>query len=65
MPHLSTPGSLAWNFMDMLHRVNLGGGGMAHYVYSIDNGRVRKVIERGGGKRTERIYLGALEIYRE
>lgn len=65
MPHLSTPDSLVWNFMDMLQQVNLGGGGMAYYVYSIDNGRVRKVIERPGGKRTERIYLGALEIYRE
>jgi RHS repeat-associated protein len=60
-----TPGELVWNFMDQLQQVDLGGGGTAYYVYSVAGQRVRKVIERLGALRTERIYLGALEIYRE
>jgi RHS repeat-associated protein len=59
------PGELAWNFLDQLRQVDLGGGGTAFYVYSFAGQRVRKVIERVGALRTERIYLGALEIYRE
>jgi RHS repeat-associated protein len=65
MPNLSAPGSLVWNFMDQLSSVNLGGGGMAYYQYGLGVGRVRKVIQRQGGLIQERIYLGALEIYRE
>lgn len=62
LPHLS---QLAWNFMDQLREVNLGGGGKAYYTYGQDGNRIRKVIERIGGKKLERIYLGAVEIYRE
>ncbi|HEV2772337.1 MAG TPA: SpvB/TcaC N-terminal domain-containing protein [Thermoleophilaceae bacterium] len=62
---MPTPGELAWNFMDQLQRVDLGGGGTAHYVYSAAGQRVRKVVERVGAPRSERIYLGPLEIYRE
>ncbi|MEA5461685.1 SpvB/TcaC N-terminal domain-containing protein [Arcicella sp. LKC2W] len=62
MPHL---GQLVWNFMDQLNEVNLGGGGKAYYNYGQGGNRIRKVIERIGGKKTERIYLGAVEIYRE
>lgn len=62
MPALS---SLTWNFMDQLQQVNLGGGGTAYYVYGAGGQRVRKVIERQGSLRVERIYLGAVEIYRE
>jgi len=65
MPHLSTPGSMKWNFMDQLNQVNLGGGGTAFYVYGLGGNRIRKIIERQGGLKTERIYLGAVEIYRE
>lgn len=65
MPHLSAAGSLVWNFSDQLTQVNLGGGGTAYYIYSAGGGRVKKVIERPGGKRTELLYLGVLEIYRE
>lgn len=61
----SNPAEMGWNFMEHLQVVDLGGGGTAYYVYSSDGHRVRKVIERLGGTRTERIYLGALEIYRE
>ncbi|VAW74759.1 hypothetical protein MNBD_GAMMA12-3793 [hydrothermal vent metagenome] len=62
MPHLN---ELIWNFMDQLTQVDLGGGGKAYYVFGIGGTRIRKVIERLGGKKTERIYLGAVEIYRE
>lgn len=65
MPHLSAVNSMQWNFMDQLKQVNLGGGGDAYYVYGIGGNRIRKIIERQGGKKTERIYLGAVEIYRE
>jgi RHS repeat-associated protein len=65
MPHLSTPGSLVWNFIDQLKQVDLGGGGTAYYVYGSDGNRLRKVIERQGGLIQERIYLGVVEIYRE
>ncbi|BAV06841.1 RHS repeat-associated core domain-containing protein [Filimonas lacunae] len=65
MPHLSAADSLQWNAMDQLQHVNLGGGGNAWYVYGVGGNRVRKVIERIGGKILERINLGSVEIYRE
>lgn len=65
MPHLAAANSLQWNCMDQLSTVNLGGGGIAYYVYGTGGNRCRKVIERQGGLKTERIYLGAVEIYRE
>jgi RHS repeat-associated protein len=55
---------LRWDFADRLREVDLGGGGTAYYTYS-SAGRVRKVVDRNGGLRTERRYLGAVEIYRE
>jgi RHS repeat-associated protein len=65
MPHLSAANSLKWNFSDQLKEVNLGGGGTAYYAYGVGGSRIRKIIERIGGKKTERIYLGGVEIYRE
>lgn len=62
MPHLA---EMNWDFMDRLERVDLGGGGEALYSYDKDGNRSRKVIERSDGIRMERIYLGAVEIYRE
>jgi RHS repeat-associated protein len=62
MPHLAT---MAWDFAQRLRSADLGGGGMAFYVYGISGGRRRKVVRRQGGARTERLYLGATEIYRE
>ncbi|HEY4208569.1 MAG TPA: toxin TcdB middle/C-terminal domain-containing protein, partial [Puia sp.] len=62
MPHLS---QLVWNFIDQLQQADLGGGGKVYYVYGMSGNRTRKVIERIGGKRLDRIYLGILEIYRE
>jgi RHS repeat-associated protein len=61
MPHLQT---LNWNFLDQLTNTDLGGGGMAYYTYSGQGERVRKVIERPGGKIIERIYIGLVEVYR-
>lgn len=65
LPHLPAADSLIWNFADQLKEVNLGGGGRAFYVYGVGGSRTRKVIERPGGRRLERIYLGMVEIYRE
>ncbi len=62
MPNLA---GLSWNFLNQLRRVDLGRGGTAYYVYDAAGQRVRKVIERQGGQRVERIYLGGVEFYRE
>lgn len=62
MPHLN---AMYWNLFDQLRQVDLGGGGMAYYTYSGQGQRTRKVIERPGGRKLERIYIGAVEIYRE
>jgi RHS repeat-associated protein len=57
---------MAWDFKDQLKRVDLGGGGAAHYVYDSSGQRVRKVIDRRDGSRQkERIYVGGFELYRE
>lgn len=65
MPHLAASGSLIWNYKKQLRQVNLGGGGTAYYQYGAGKERIRKIIKRPGGKIEERIYLGAVEIYRE
>lgn len=57
--------SLTWNFKNQLQQVDLGGGGTAYYVYNNGGKRVRKVIERQGGVKEERIYLGNFELYRK
>jgi RHS repeat-associated protein len=62
MPHLA---SLEWGFLDTLRSVDLGGGGRAFYVYGPTGQRLRKVIERQGGRTIDRLYLGAVEIRRE
>lgn len=62
MAHLER---MSWNFLDQLASVDLGGGGEAFYVYDNGGQRLRKVIERPGGLRLERIYLGAVEILRK
>ena len=55
---------LTWNYADQLQQVDLGGGGIAYYVYDSNGQRVRKVIENGNIIK-ERIYLSAYEVYRE
>jgi RHS repeat-associated protein len=61
MPHLAT---MAWNFLDQLRQVDLGGGGTASYVYGAAGQRLRKVIERQGDLKLEWIYLGPVSIHR-
>ena len=57
---------MEWDFKDQLQKLDLGGGGAAYYVYDAAGQRVRKVTERQNGTRkSERIYLGTFEIYRE
>ena len=56
---------LVWNYNDMLHTVNLGGGGSAFYLYDANKQRSRKQIFNKSGKLVEdRIYLEGFEIYR-
>ena len=63
MPHAS---EMVWTVTDQLQQVNLGGGGIAYYVYDSMGERVRKVLESGSGARLkERIYLGGFDIHRE
>lgn len=63
MPHLA---QMDWDFEDQLHRVGLGDGGTAYYVYDASGERVRKVIEHQNETlKEERIYLGGFEIYRK
>ena len=55
-----------WDFNDQLQQVDLGGGGVAYYIYDAAGQRVRKVIERQNGTRkNERFYFGGVEVYRE
>jgi RHS repeat-associated protein len=61
MPHLS---ALAWDYADRLQAADLGGGGMVYYVYDQGGERIRKVVERIGGVKEDRLYLGASEVFR-
>lgn len=56
---------LWWDYNDMIHVANLGGGGFAYYNYESGKERTRKVIaSERGVKQWERLYLGGMEIYR-
>jgi RHS repeat-associated protein len=55
---------LRWDYRDMIHRVNLGGGGQAFYTYDAGKQRSRKRIEHNGNRVEERLYLGGMEVYR-
>ncbi len=63
MLNTNAANSLVWNFEDRLQQVDLGGGGIAYYVYDSGGQRVRKIIERIGGDIEERAYIGSVEIY--
>ena len=68
MPHLGdgqAEQNMHWDYKDQLHRTDLGGGGMAYYVYDASGQRVRKVWEKSLGLIEERIYLGGYEIFRK
>ena len=68
MQHLP---SMTWDFKDQLHStqtqvVNSSEAETTYYIYNSGGQRVRKVTVRdSGNRRTERIYLGAFEMYRE
>jgi RHS repeat-associated protein len=73
MPHLSV---MTWGYNDMLQAtasqvVNTGTPEMTYYQYNATNSRTRKVTNRQAAagatpiRKSERIYLGPLEIYRE
>jgi RHS repeat-associated protein len=55
---------LRWDSNDMIHHINLGGGGNAFYNYDSDKERTRKRIESNGNTIKERLYLGGMERYR-
>ena len=55
---------LQWDYRDMIHAVNLGGGGQAFYNYDSGKQRIRKRIEHHGNRLEERLYLGGMELYR-
>ena len=61
MPHLA---ALGWDHSGALRHVDLGGGGTVTYQHDGKGHRVRKVWQRNGGLREERIYLGDHEVYR-
>lgn len=54
-----------WDYRDMVHYVNLGGGGEVFYNYDSQVQRTHKRIEKNNGNITEeRFYLGGMELYR-
>ena len=57
---------LRWNWNDMIHTIDLGGGGRAWYQYGTDKQRCRKRIDRQNNSHGywERIYLPGFELYR-
>jgi RHS repeat-associated protein len=62
MPHLA---NIAYTHANQMREADLGGGGTAYYTYDAGGERVRKVIQRLGTTREERIYLGGWELYRK
>ncbi|MBK8255262.1 MAG: RHS repeat-associated core domain-containing protein [Polyangiaceae bacterium] len=61
-PHLA---NVEYTHSDQMRVADLGGGGTAYYTYDAGGERVRKVIQRIGTTREERIYLGGWELYRK
>ncbi|MFT6046155.1 MAG: RHS repeat-associated protein [Arenicella sp.] len=56
---------LHWDYRDMIHHVNLGGGGQAFYNYDSQKQRTRKRVERVNDNTIEeRFHLGGMELYR-
>ena len=67
MPHLS---AMAWDEDDRLRSTTPNAGGtpqVTWYAYDADGQRVRKATDQPGTTvlKSERIYLGAIEVYRE
>lgn len=60
MPHLQ---AMDWNFSEHLAHIQQGTT-HAYYNYDASGQRTRKVVEKQGGLREVRIYLGGFEIFR-
>ena len=62
---ISIPGlpTLNWDFNDQLRSIDLGGGGTVYYTYDGKGNRARKVVERLGGIKEERMYLDTAELF--
>jgi RHS repeat-associated protein len=61
MAHVTT---LDWDDRDRLARVDLGGGGVAHYRYDAAGERMWKVRDKNPGLVEQRLYLGGAELFR-
>lgn len=61
LPHLM---GMVWNYKDQLEQIDLGGGGKAFYVYDGGGQRIRKIVEKNINLIEERLYLGAVEVFR-
>ncbi|CAN5844879.1 hypothetical protein BH18ACI4_BH18ACI4_08570 [soil metagenome] len=57
--------SIRWDYRDIIHFLDLQGGGRVFYNYDAGKQRTRKRLERLGAIVEERIDLGGLEIYRK
>jgi RHS repeat-associated protein len=57
---------LRWDWNDMIHTIDLGGGGRAWYQYGADKQRCRKRVDNQNNTTGywERICLGDYELYR-
>ncbi len=63
MPHLP---AIDWDHANHMSHANRGGGGDVYFTYDAAGQRVRKVVvDQNGSLQSERIYLGAHELYRE
>lgn len=62
MPELPV---LRWDEHDRLHATARGARKTTYYGYDAAGQRVRKVTERAGRIRSERVYVGPFEVYRE
>ncbi|MDL2262650.1 hypothetical protein LJC11_04005 [Bacteroidales bacterium OttesenSCG-928-I21] len=60
MPHLSV---MNWDYQDMLKEAQQGTT-TSYYNYDIEGNRTRKVVEKQGGIKEERYYVGNYEIYK-
>ncbi|MCX5173532.1 hypothetical protein OG616_36630 [Streptomyces antibioticus] len=61
MPHLAR---LTWDHSGSLRHVDRGGGGSVTYHTDSTGHRVRKVWQRNGGVREERVHVGDFEVFR-
>ncbi len=56
---------LHYDSNDMIHHIDLGGGGNVFYNYGSDKERSRKRIVRSNNTVEDRIYLGGMEVFRK